>query len=175
MAERALDVGDGLSVLDGVALVAGAAVAAVHVRGLTEEELLGPGWVVIGITFAWVAMTAAGPFIYLVRRHVRKPQGYPRVGDKLWALMGVPWLLTALLRNTPDGVASSQESLVNGGLALGLATVCLIAVSVVWGTWVMVTPEQASETFKGPWSNRLGLILAIAWPVQCGVGMVVAG
>ena len=28
-------------------------------------------------------------------------------------------------------------------------------------------------TSSAPWTNRVGLILAIAWPIQCGLGMVV--
>jgi hypothetical protein len=54
-----------------------------------------------------------------------------------------------------------------------LAVVCLIALAVVWLTWVMVPPEQASRTASTPWTNRVGLILSIAWPIQCGLGMVV--
>jgi len=173
MTDRLVDIGDGLSVPDGVALVAGAAVGSVHVRGLIQEDLFGPGWVVIWLTFAWIALTAAGTFVYVVRRHVRKPQGYPGIGDRLWALMGLPWLFTAFLRNTPDGGSSSNQTLVNMGLGIGLFIVCLSAFFVVWATWVNVTPDRASATFSGPWSNRLGIVLAIAWPVQCGVGMVV--
>jgi len=58
---------------------------------------------------------------------------------------------------------------------VGLGVASLTVLSVVWGTWVTVTPEQASETFSPPWTNRVGLVLSIAWPVQCGVGMVVIG
>jgi len=44
---------------------------------------------------------------------------------------------------------------------------------VVWNTWVIVPPEQAARVEASPWTNRVGLILAIAWPIQCGLGMVV--
>lgn len=173
VSERTIDFGNGLSVLDGVALVAGAAVASVHTRGLIEEELFGPGWVVIWGSFAWLAITAAGPFVYMVRKHVRKPWNYPGVGDRLWALLGIPWLLTAFLQNTADGSAPSHQTLVSAGLSVGLLLVSILAVTVIWATWVTASRERAAETFSGPWSNRLGLILTIAWPIQCGVGMVV--
>jgi hypothetical protein len=60
-------------------------------------------------------------------------------------------------------------------LSLGLGLACLITLGVVWNTWVMVPPEQAARVEAGPWTNRVGLILSIAWPIQCGLGMVVLG
>ena len=173
MSERPVDLGEGLSVLDGVALIAGVAVASVHIRGLIEDELFGPGWIVVWLTFGWVCVTAAGPFVYVVRRYVRKPLEYPRVGDQLWGLLGLPWLLTAFFQNTPERGTSIQHTLVATGLSIGLMLVSALAVSVICTTWVLVTPDRASQTFSGPWTNRLGLVLAIAWPLQCGAGMVV--
>ena len=58
-------------------------------------------------------------------------------------------------------------------LSLGLVTACLIALVVVWSTWVTVPPEQAAQVEAAPWTNRVGLILSIAWPIQFGLGMVV--
>jgi len=58
-------------------------------------------------------------------------------------------------------------------LTISLALSCLVALVVVWGTWVMVPPEQAARIEGAPWTNRVGLILAIAWPIQCGLGLVV--
>ena len=37
----------------------------------------------------------------------------------------------------------------------------------------MVPPDQAVRVESAPWTNRVGLILSIAWPIQCGLGMVV--
>ena len=34
----------------------------------------------------------------------------------------------------------------------------------------MVPPEEAARTAATPWTNRVGLILSVAWPIQCGVG-----
>jgi hypothetical protein len=55
----------------------------------------------------------------------------------------------------------------------GLGVVCFIALIVVWTTWVIVPSEQAAKTDAAPWTNRVGLILSIAWPIQCGLGMIV--
>jgi hypothetical protein len=164
--------GGGVTVLDGAALVAGAAVASVHVRDVVPTGPVGSGWAVVLLTFLWVALTAAGPFLFLVRSFVRRLPGYPKVGDWLWAMLGLPWLLAAAVRNVP---AASGGELVSALLSIGLAGASVVAVGVVWATWVMVSPQKAAETFSAPWTNRVGLCLAVAWPIQCGVGLVVIG
>src|SRR3954454_17240830 len=79
--------GDGFRVLDGAALVMGAAVASVHIRYIIRDNLSGFGWVLVWCTFAWVSLTATGPFLFLARRFAHKLPGYPQVGDCLWALL----------------------------------------------------------------------------------------
>src|ERR687894_3124113 len=79
--------GGGFTLLDGAALVTGAAVASVHIReAIADGHLLGPGWALAWMTFAGIALTASGPFVFLLRRLGRRPMGYPRIGDRLWAL-----------------------------------------------------------------------------------------
>ena len=168
-----IDQGGGFSVLDGAALVAGAAIASIHVLGIRRVDVLGPGWIMIGLTFSWVAITAAGPFFYVARRFARRLPDYPKMGDRLWALLGLPWLVTALLQSATPGTEPRHNPVFSTTLIVGLGTVCLVALIVVWGTWVMVPPQQAARVDAAPWTNRLGLILAIAWPIQCGLGMVV--
>jgi hypothetical protein len=167
------ETGGGISVLDGGALVMGAAVASVHIRGVIRDRLTQFDWVLVLFTFTWVALTATGPFLFLVRRFARPMPGYPKVGDRLWGLLGLPWLATAILRSS----ASGPKAQIDGGYALaltiGLAAASLIAVQVLWSTWIMVSPEEAGKTASAPWTNRVGLVLSIAWPLQCGLGMVV--
>jgi hypothetical protein len=165
----------GFTLLDGAALVGGAAVASVHIRGAVPDELPGGGWVLVWITFAGVALTAGGPFVFLERRFWRRTRGYPRVGDVLWAILGLPWLLTALLRTASPGGGPRRNELVSAGLSFGLGIASMIALAVVWGTWVLVPPEQVSKGSPTPWTNRMGLILAVAWPLQCGFGLVFVG
>ncbi|SIN99434.1 hypothetical protein SAMN05444166_1953 [Singulisphaera sp. GP187] len=164
---------NGFRVLDGVALVMGAAVASVHLREIIRENLTSFGWGLVWCTFTWVSITATGPFLFLVRRFARQVPGYPRVGDSLWALLGFPWLLSALLRSTIGDGTSAYDASFGMGLVVGLGIASLIALWVVWTTWVTVSPEQAARTASLPWTNRVGLMLAIAWPVQCGIGLVV--
>jgi hypothetical protein len=174
MTERP-DAGEGFSVLDGLASVMGAAVASVHMRGLIRDGLSAFGWVLVWWTFTWVAITATGPFLFVVRRFARRLADYPKVGDKLWAILGLPWISTAFLRSAAHGRGPQHDELFAMSLSLGLAFVSLIAMIVVWRTWVMVPPDRAARTAATPWTNRVGLVLSVAWPVQCGMGLVVAG
>jgi hypothetical protein len=172
MMDRA-ETGNGFSVLDGIALVTGAAVASVHFRSVIREGLTAFGWVLIWGTFTWVAVTASGPFLFLVHRFARRSADYPKIGDGLWALLGLPWLLTAVLRSAGPGREPPRDDLFATALSTSLAVASLISLAVVWRTWVMVPPERAAQTAATPWTNRVGLIVAIAWPIQCGIGMVV--
>jgi hypothetical protein len=167
--------GSDLNVLDGIALVMGSAIASVHILRIMPNGPTGAGWVLVWLTFVWVAITASGPFIYLARRYLRHLPGHPRTGDLLWVLLGVPWLLTAVIQSALPGQEPSQNPLFAGTLSVGLAVASVVALGVVWRQWVMVPAERASVMEAGPWTNRVGLILAIAWPIQCGLGMIVLG
>ncbi|HKI17201.1 MAG TPA: hypothetical protein VKA15_04950 [Isosphaeraceae bacterium] len=163
----------GFSVLDLGALVMGSAIALTHVLRIMREDLSSGGWIMICLVFVGVTLTAAGPFVFLARRFVRREPGYPRIGDWLWALLGIPWLACAVLKSATPGSESRYEPLFATTLSVSLAIVCMTALAVVWSTWVMVPPEQAARLETGPWTNRVGLIVAIAWPLQCGLGMIV--
>jgi hypothetical protein len=88
-------------------------------------------------------------------------------------MLGVPWVLTAVIQSATAGSEGRQGSLFAMALGVGLGVVSLIALGVVWSTWVIVSPEQAARVEVAPWTNRVGLILAIAWPIQCGLGLIV--
>ena len=125
------------------------------------------------MVFAGVALTAAGPFVFLARRFARRKPDYPKIGDRLWALLGIPWLASAVLKSATPGNEPRYEPLFATTLTVGLGIVCMAALAIVWSTWVMVPPEQAAQLETGSWTNRVGLIIAIAWPLQCGLGMIV--
>jgi hypothetical protein len=125
--------------------------------------------------FSWIALSAAGPFVFIVRRFIRRAPDYPKVGDWLWAMIGMPWLLCALMRSAGGEFRPQRNDPLAWALFAGLTAVSLVALGVVWTTWVTVPPEQAARTASRPWTNRLGLVLAVAWPVQCGLGMVILG
>ena len=167
------DKAEGFSVSDGAALVMGSAIASVHILGVRRWDPSGSGWMLVAMTFAWVAATAAGPFVYLARRYARRLPGYPQIGDRLWAMLGIPWIATALAESAAPTTEPRHNALFSLILCVGLGVVCLVALGVVWRTWVMVSPDQAARMEAAPWTNRVGLILAIAWPIQCGLAMVV--
>lgn len=167
------DSGRDINVLDGVALVMGSAIASVHILRIMRSGLSVGGWAIICLTFVWVALTSAGPFIFLARRYSRRLAGYPRVGDWLWTILGIPWILTAIIQSALPGEDPRQNPLFTLTLSASLAIVCMISVIIVWGTWVAVPPEQAEKVEAAPWTSRVGLILSIAWPIQCGLGMEV--
>ncbi|HEV3164098.1 MAG TPA: hypothetical protein VGZ22_08705 [Isosphaeraceae bacterium] len=164
---------EGLTLLDGAGMVTGAAVASIHIRGVMPSMMPPVGWVLVWVAFAGVALTAAGPFVFLGRRFGRRTVGYPRVGDKLWAMWGIPWVLTALLRTSSPGIGPQRGDLVALGLSVGLGLASLVALAVVWKTWVLVPPEEVARGEPTPWTNRVGLVLSVAWPLQCGFGFFV--
>ncbi len=132
MTDRA-ESGGGFTVLDGVALVTGAAVASVHVRSAVPRVVGPVGWFWAWCLFSWLTLTSAGPYLYLVRKFFTKPDGYPRLGDRLWALAGIPWLIAAMIRTfgpTPSAkvATGSLDTAYVGSLTLGLAIVAMISV-----------------------------------------------
>src|SRR3954469_23883076 len=120
MDERS-EVGEGFSVLDGGAIVTGAAVASIHLRAVFGDDLAAPGGPLLWGIFAWVGLTSAGPFLFLVRRFLRRLADYPRVGDVLWAVLGLPWILTAAILASGAGTPSRSDALYSTGLTIGLA------------------------------------------------------
>jgi hypothetical protein len=166
----------GFTVLDGAALVIGAAVASVHIRGSVPTQSLGAfGWSMLWVTLGGVALTAAGPFVFLMRLYWRRPPGYPRMGDWLWLMLGLPWVATTVLRRGASASLSSAPAgtLYTSALGLGTLAASMAALAVVWRAWVMVPAERLAQRGPSPWTDRVGLILAVAWPLQCGFVMVV--
>src|SRR5271168_2310810 len=153
------DKGDGVGVSDAAALVMGSAIASVHILGVRRWDLPGSGWIIVALTFAWVSVTAAGPFVFLARRYARRLAGYPKIGDRLWALLGTPWLATALVQSALATSEPRPNALFTVMLTVGLGIACFVALVVVWTTWVTVPPEQAARVEVAPWTNRVGLIL----------------
>lgn len=167
------DPSGGFTLLDGAALVIGAAVGSVHLRGSPGEEMRQGGLVMFWITFAGVALTAAGPFLYLARRFGRRPPGYPRLGDTLWAILGLPWVLTTPLRTSARAGAPGALDLYTPALVVGLGLASLATLAIVWRRWVKAPPSADEEEPLG-WTARVGMVLSVAWPVQCAFGLVVS-
>jgi hypothetical protein len=162
----------GLTILDVAGLVVGAAVASVHLRGPGGIELMQGLGALFWMTFAGVALTAAGPVFYLNRRVLRPALEYPKRGDRLWLALGIPWLMTAPLRIGPWSVAL-REGFYAPALAIAQAVACMYVLATVWVTWrrAAIFPEETVR--PGSWTDRMGMALAVAWPLQCGFVLVV--
>jgi len=162
---------EGFTVLDGAALVVAAAVASVHMRGPVRFAT-GAAWVLVWIAFAGVALTSAGPLVFLVRRYWRRPEGYPRIGDQLWAVLGIPWVACSPLGAATT--ASNPLGVYATALSVTLAVACLLVLASLWKVWVLTAPDaRTSRSGPVPWTERLGMALAVAWPLQCGFLLVV--
>ncbi|WP_435010102.1 hypothetical protein P12x_001329 [Tundrisphaera lichenicola] len=168
----------GFTVLDGAALVTGAAVALVHLRSsvLEFDDLWDWAWG--SALFCWLAITSAGPFSYLVRKFFSKPPGFPRLGDHLWALAGTPWLLAAIVRTgKPESnrLTGRVDLAYVWILTFGLTVVVLVAVMVIARKCLQADPARRVVDEPTPWTDRLGFLLTVAWPIQCGAGLVLVG
>ncbi|WZO96256.1 hypothetical protein EP7_003245 [Isosphaeraceae bacterium EP7] len=155
--------GNDLTMPDLAAFVVGAAVASAHLRPQLDGGILGVTWLILGPVFVLISVTASGPFLLWIRRRVRRVSGYPKLGDLLWGMLGAPWVIFAPFA----GHAHSDVSLAAIGLSWSLGLACVVALAAVVLNWSNVSPERASLTAGPPWTNRLGLFLAVAWPFQC--------
>ncbi len=165
----------GVTMLDGAALVIGAAVASTQVRGVFPDRLTGAGWSLVWWTFAGITVSAAGPFVFLARRYWRRPPRYPRTGDLLWTILGLPWVLTAPLRTAQPLPGAQPDPFATLALTLGIAAASLVALVVIWKTWVLASPVPPADPEPPDWTDRVGLTLASAFPLQWGFGLVVLG
>jgi len=60
-----------------------------------------------------------------------------------------------------------------GTIVIGVGAASTAAIALTWASWVAGPPRSAGESL--PWTERVGLILAVAWPIQCGLGLEVIG
>ncbi len=165
----------GITMLDGGALVTGAAVASVHFRDLSDKmtDLTPLGWLFLSAAFAWLALTSAGPFVYLVRRISSRPSGNPTVEDRLWMAFGLPWLLTALYRSWTGIATNSTDRAYETVLFTGLFVASGLSLWRIARTWSSVDLTTAPRDRNGSWTDLIGRVVSVTWPLQLGLGFVV--
>ena len=161
----------GVTLRDGAALVGGAAVASALMRSAFPWGAAGVGWAFLGWTLGGVALTSAGPFLYLARRFGRRPPGYPRPGDRLWALLGLPWVSAAPIRTAEDALGWGAVAS-PGLLSAGVALATLVA---AWHARSLMIDEPGESRGPTPWTDRVGVALAVAFPLQWGLVLTVLG
>ncbi|HEY2156431.1 MAG TPA: hypothetical protein VGH33_12425 [Isosphaeraceae bacterium] len=171
----------GLTMLDAAALVTGGAVASVHFRDF-DEEIAGLGllgWALLVPAFAWLALTAAGPFVFLVRRFSRRPDGYPGPYDWLWLGFGLPWVVAALVRSGLGGLPDGTGAIYSAFLYIALAAATIPALARLWRSLPRIEPMAGvgglppSPPKPTSWTGRIGRAIAVLWPLQFGLGLVV--
>jgi hypothetical protein len=165
----------GLTMLDAAALVTGGAVASVHFRPFEEEigGLTPLGFSFLVLAFAWLAVTAAGPFVYLVRRYGRRRPGYPSPPDLLWLAFGLPWAIAALYRSIAESMSTAANILYGNALFIGLALASGLAVFRLKRAWSALDAARTSKAPRRTWTEWIGTAIAVAWPLQLGLGFVV--
>ncbi|MDX2038602.1 MAG: hypothetical protein SFX72_18285 [Isosphaeraceae bacterium] len=100
----------GWNLLDALGFVAGAAVASVHVkdRAVFADELSPPFLVILFLGFILVAVTAAGPFLFCLRRFGNRRPAFASETELAWVALGLPWTLMAIWRSLPSGELLEQ-------------------------------------------------------------------
>ncbi len=160
---------EGLSTLDGVALVTGAAMASIHVRALFTD-LPGPFTIaLIVVLFCWMSLASAGPFVFAVRRFVRHLGNYPGLGDRLWLLAGVPWILAGVVRT-----GSTSSNLDPGSdRPYAAALIGSVSVAIGWGLLIVLRHGAAACVANRSWTEWAGLLCTGLWPLQALTAFVI--
>jgi hypothetical protein len=171
VATRPATAGDDVSVLDLAALIAGAAVAAVHLRrtGAGTDDAA-PAFL-FWLAFAGITISASGPLVALTRRLKRTPARDTGWGERLWVILGLPWLATALLRNLSWAPPGSR-TLYDPAVLLAVSAACACAFILVWKHWVGPAALIERDDALPRWSERLGVFLGVTWPLQYGFAMI---
>jgi hypothetical protein len=163
--------GEGVSVLDLAALIAGAAVAAVHLRGTrgTPGDNTAPAFL-FWLAFVGITITASGPLVALSRRIKKLPPTKRGWGERLWVLLGTPWIVTAPFRSLPGSRAA--DSLYDPAVLISVSGACLAVLLIVWNHWIRPAVSIERDADPPRWSEQVGLVLAVAWPLQYGFAMI---
>lgn len=103
-----------------------------------------------------------------------RPHPKKRLGDYLWALLGLPWWLSGLpLAFLGDvRIAPAAEELYALGLLVSLGLANVLVAGLVWSCWIARPEVPEDEERVAPLSHRLGLLLAVCWPIQLGFGLL---
>lgn len=164
----------GLTMLDAAALVLGAAVGSVHLRPFATRGLNTGDSLLFWPAFLGIALTASGPFILLGHQLARRSLRRPEHGEILWGILGLPWLLTSVLRASARSLGPRMIAIYPTALSVLLSIACLATFALVWRFWITPAASHSpSEPHPVPWTARVGAFLAIAWPLQGGLALIV--
>lgn len=160
---------EGLTTLDAVALVTGAAMASVHVRALFTDQP-GPFTLAVLVTlFCWMSLASSGPFVFVIRRFARHLPGYPGLGDVLWLISGLPWVISGVVRT------GSSTSYLDPAADRAYAATLIgsVAVAIGWSLLIVVRHGAAACVADRTWTEWAGLLAAGLWPLQALTAFVI--
>jgi hypothetical protein len=167
----------GWNLLDAVAIVTGAAVASVHVRERIDPggHLTTIGGGLLVASFLFLSLTSTGPILYFVRKFLRHTHRYPRDGDRVWMMLGLPWFVVALWRSSlgpvPSRLALERTA---GMLQVGIGLAAVYSTWMLIKRWRELAPPPNGEPDPPrvtPASSRIGFALGAAWPLQLGLAL----
>lgn len=153
----------GVTVIDAIALVMGGAVASVHVRGRLLEDASAGAGAFLALGFAGLSLTAAGPFLLASRALAGWPTPRGPAGTWCWAALGGPWVAGGIVQAIAPGHELRWVLLV-----AGMTPAVFFVVIHVWLHWVRTRTAEAAgaRTRFAHWTDAVGLVLAVAWPLQ---------
>lgn len=162
----------GLTLLDVSALVVGAALASVHARPAFIQQTSVLGRAMVVPAFLVMTLTAAGPFLLLIRRWADGVVVGPADDLRYWSSLGLPWIVAALVRAGFPGARVAVQVVLFAGLLMA-------SVHIVVDQWRSqvhphddpAPPEPATR--PSHWTNPVSSAIAIAWPLQFACGMLV--
>jgi hypothetical protein len=157
--------------LDIAALVAGGAVASLHLRNHADGPLMRSLAWLFWFSFLGIGVTAAGPFSYLGRRYLRPVRNYPLRGDCQWIALGLPWVASAPICAALPSDSKVRLTIYPPSLSLMVAAACLYVLGVQWVSWRRDLSTHSASA-ESSWTQRVGMALAVAWPLQCGFALV---
>lgn len=164
----------GFTMLDGASLVLGAAVGAVHLRPVASGGLSSGDSGLFWATFLGVALTASGPFLFLEREFWRHLASGPHLAEVLWAVLGLPWVLSAVLRASAGLFGPRVLRLYEPSLTVLIGLGCLVSLLVIVNRWILQNPGHVlGGGLPESWTARVGLAVAVTWPLQYGLALVV--
>ncbi|ADV60811.1 hypothetical protein Isop_0214 [Isosphaera pallida ATCC 43644] len=125
-------------VLDGVSLVAGGAIASLHLRDVVPSDPSSASALMALAMIVGIGVTASGPLI--VGLHAWSAQGWvrPSRGEWVWALAGLPWIGAALARIV-FGVPPQ------GATTMLAGTLVVWASALGFGLWIAAGEDDWEE------------------------------
>jgi hypothetical protein len=164
----------GFTMLDSASLVLGAAVGSVHLRPLASRGAWDSHSGLFWPTFLGVALTASGPFVFLERWLGKRPAASPHLAEALWAVLGLPWVLTSALRASARPFGPRVLGLYGPSLVALIGLACLLTLVLIVNRWIFQNPgHRAADALPQSWTVRAGFGVAVTWPLQYGFALVV--